>query len=55
MTPEDVLLEAISLAAHHGDSALLREQSCDKLKHSIEFCGVLYAKDSESSNEHPKG
>ena len=36
MTPDDVLIEAISAASLHGDSPYLRELMCQKLKEAIE-------------------
>ena len=35
MTPDDVLIEAISAALLHGDSPYLRELMCLKLKEAI--------------------
>lgn len=42
MTPEDVLLEAISVTSQKGDSVRLREDQCKKLKMSIEYYAFAY-------------
>lgn len=48
MTPEDVLIEAISAASRFGDSPGLRQLECRKLKASLEVYGVAYAADNRT-------
>jgi len=48
MTPEDVLIEAISAAALHGDTVPLRELACWKLAESMKLSGVLHVTDALS-------
>ena len=43
MVPEDVLLEAITVALANGDSPELRAEYCAKLIKSIRATGAYYA------------
>jgi hypothetical protein len=51
MTPEDVLIEAISAASRFGDSPALRQLECRKLRDSLKQYGVAYAADNRSINQ----
>lgn len=42
MEPEDVLLEAISAASLHGDSAELRSLMCKKLKMAMQNAEMFH-------------
>jgi hypothetical protein len=43
MSPEDVLLEAITAASQYGDSDDLRRKECEKLSKSIRRWVPFYA------------
>lgn len=44
MTPEDVLLEAMSAAVRHGNTHELRVASCRKLTAAIREYAIFYMK-----------
>ena len=35
MTPEDILIEAITATSRHGDSVYLRELMCERLRDTL--------------------